>query len=66
MNAYEVARMHDAERMPQPPPNYYKDVKKNIGNQMTNTTVSAYVGGVESFDVMSNYMDAAVGVVGQV
>ena len=66
MNAYQVARMQDVDRISRPAPNHLKNIKKNIGNQMTNATVSAFVGSRESFDVMNNYMDAAVGVVGQV
>ena len=34
MNAYQVARMKDVEKMARPAPNHFKEAKKNIGYQM--------------------------------
>ena len=40
-------------------------VSRNIRNSMINTSVGAFVNTKESFDVMDNYMDAAVSVAGK-
>jgi len=66
MTAYQFARMNEIERMPKQQPDTLNEVKKNVGNQLTNASVGAFVGARESFDIVQNYMDAAVGVVGQV
>ena len=66
MTAYQFARMNEIERMPKQQPDTFNEVKKNVGNQLTNASVGAFVVARESFDIVQNYMDAAVGVVGQV
>lgn len=45
--------------------NSFGDFRKSVGDSMVNAQVAAFVNTKESFEVVQNYMDAAVGVLNQ-